>query len=101
MGWGRTLLLGDIGTQMNVDDCARDLEAIQNQIRAERGENLSQNELIQRLRGENEELKLYLAAVARILIAKGVVTRDELMKVVDAVDREDGCADGRFDGPVV
>ena len=28
MGWGRTLLLGDIGTQLNVDEVERDLQEV-------------------------------------------------------------------------
>ncbi len=101
MGWGRTLLLGDIGNQMNIDDCTKDLEGLREQLRAERGEDIGQNEILQGLRREHDEMKLYLAAIVRVLIAKGVVTREELLRVVDAVDREDGCADGQLGGPVV
>ncbi len=101
MGWGRTLLLGNLGTQMNVDDASRDIDALHEQLRTERGENLSQNELIRRLRVENDELKLYLAALVRLLLAKGAFTRDEFAQLVDAIDREDGAGDGQYRGRVV
>jgi hypothetical protein len=43
-------------------------------------------------------LKLYLAAVLRLLVAKKVATADEIKAVVAAIDREDGVADNRFTG---
>jgi hypothetical protein len=49
------------------------------------------------LQRESDELKLYLAAVMRLMVAKKA-TADEIKAVVAAVDREDGVADNRFTG---
>ena len=32
MGWGRTLLLGDIGNRLDIDDVERDLSNIRKEI---------------------------------------------------------------------
>ena len=53
---------------------------------------------VAQLKAENDELRLYLAALLRLLTSKGVVTREELARVVEIVDAEDGCVDGRFTG---
>jgi hypothetical protein len=49
---------------------------------------------------ENGELKLHLAALTRLLVAKGVLTRQELAELADSIDRADGQADGRYTGPL-
>lgn len=38
--------------------------------------------------------------LTRLLVAKGTVTEAELRRIVDALDREDGRADGKFSGSV-
>ena len=56
---------------------------------------------LERLQKENDELKLYLAATIRILVAKGVITETEVKQFVDKIDSEDGNRDGRFTGKIV
>jgi len=53
---------------------------------------------LETLQRENDELKLYLAAVLRLLVAKKLATASEIKAVVAAVDREDGVEDKRFTG---
>ena len=101
MGWGRMLLLGDVGQQLDLRDQKDALEEVQTSVAIERAMREGADELIGRLRRENQELKLYLAALVRLLLSKKVVTRAEITAIVDALDREDGKSDGSFGGPVV
>jgi hypothetical protein len=56
---------------------------------------------LETLQRENDELKLYLAAVIRLMLAKKVATTDEIKALVAAVDREDGMEDKKFTGPML
>jgi len=100
MGWGRMLLLGNVGQQLDIQDTERALTQLAQQLR-ETGQ--FDHEVARRLdqiTAENAELKLYLAAVLRLLVSKNVVTPDELKGIVDTIDRSDGQADGKFTGQV-
>jgi ATP-dependent Zn protease len=46
-------------------------------------------------RRENDQLKLYIAAVIRLLTIKGILTAEEVKRMVDIIDGEDGAMDGR------
>jgi len=50
---------------------------------------------------ENDELRLYLASLVRSLGSKGVLQRNEFRDLVDAVDAEDGDANGAYEGNIV
>ncbi len=78
MGWGRTLLLGDVGNRLDIGDCENEIRNLKRGLGKSYNKDLSQDEKIQALQKENGELKLYVAALARILVAKNVVTREEL-----------------------
>ena len=56
------------------------------------------NKRVAQLERGNDELRPYLAALIRSLGCKGVLTREESGRVVDAVDAEDGIADGGYTG---
>ena len=101
MGWGRMLLLGDVGQQMDVTELREELERLTSRIGMERALREGADELIGRLRRENNEIKLYLAAVVRLLVARKVVSPAEIRQIVEALDREDGKSDGAYEGPVV
>ena len=53
------------------------------------------------LEGENAALKLYMAALLRLLVAKQVITAAELHDAVQQVDAEDGQHDGRYHLPIL
>ena len=95
MGWGRMLLLGDWGQQMDLEEQRAEIADLKHRI----GEGLGDRG-IDALRADNDELRLYVAVLVRMLVAKNVVTREELEALVAAVDGEDGVADGRHSGPV-
>jgi hypothetical protein len=54
-----------------------------------------------KLQVENDQLKLYLAAVVRILIDKGLTSRQDIKRLVELIDGEQGTADGRLKGDIV
>lgn len=100
MGWGRMFLLGNVGQQLDIHDtqqAMRDL-AIEAERATRAGNHAARS--VQELARENAELKLYLAAITRLLLSKGVITSRELADIVDAVDRSDGRVDGSYFGPL-
>ncbi|HYW79584.1 MAG TPA: hypothetical protein VE890_08405 [Thermoguttaceae bacterium] len=101
MGWGRTLLLGDIGNRLDIEDTEREISRLKRQIASGSHEDMTQNRKLDTLIAENAELKLYLAAVVRLLTTKGTISPEELKAMVDAVDAEDGRPDGAYHGEIV
>jgi len=105
MGWGRTLLLGDIGNQLDIQDQASQLEEMRRKARREARRDASTIESLQEqideLEVENGELRLYMAAIIRLLVNKQVLSREQLQKVVDMIDLSDGSSDGKFDGKMM
>jgi hypothetical protein len=102
MGWGRTLLLGNIGNRLDIDDIEQTVAQLRFQLNARRrvqqDVDQSQDERLLRLETDCAEMKLYLAALVRLLIGKGTIDREEFTRFVDIIDRSDGAADGRFGG---
>jgi len=101
MGWGRTLFLGDIGNRMDIEDTERDIDGLRRQLSSAYRTDMSQDQRLARLETENAELKLYLAALLRLLRMKGTVTDEELRTMVHAIDAEDGRVDGKANGEVI
>ncbi len=100
MGWGRTLLLGDIGNLLDIEDVERDLRSMRRQVESKFKTDMSQDEAIQALIQENGQLKLYLVALIRLLTRKGTITQQELAAIVKTIDAEDGSTDGKYDGNI-
>ncbi|WP_415910226.1 hypothetical protein [Oleiharenicola sp. Vm1] len=94
------LLLGNLGQQLDIQDTQRALRdlAAEAERAARAGDRAAHS--VGALARENAELKLYLAAVTRLLVAKGVISPRELADIVDAVDRSDGQADGGYSGRI-
>jgi oligoendopeptidase F len=101
MGWARTLFLGDIGNRLDIADTENEIAQIRQELANVYGQDDSQDEKIRKLIAENAELKLYVAALVRLLIRKDCIAKTDLESIVAAVDAEDGTADGRFTGRVV
>jgi hypothetical protein len=53
------------------------------------------------LKAANGELRLYIAALFRVLVQKNIISRDDLSTLVDQIDEEDGLRDRSFDGDVL
>ncbi|MBN1360101.1 MAG: hypothetical protein JW993_05895 [Sedimentisphaerales bacterium] len=99
MGWGRMLLLGNLGQQLDIEDQRRELQELRSRMRSESGGAVRDIELrLDILERQSDEMKLYLAALVRYLAAKGPIDLREFAKLVDEVDAEDGAADGRYQG---
>jgi hypothetical protein len=86
MGWGRMLLLGNVGQQLDIGD----LEGVVTEMRSAFLENqqvdLTQAKSIVALQRENREMKLYLATLVRLLVAKGFIKPEEVQTIVQAID---------------
>jgi hypothetical protein len=97
------LLLGDWGQQMDIQDQRREIEALRREVaRGSAGRaGADLNRRIADLERENDELRLYLASLVRYLGNKGVLQEDEFRWLVEAVDAEDGAADGGYTGDIV
>ena len=101
MGWGRTLLLGDIGNRMDIEDTERDIKNLRERLTRSTKRDISKDKKIDILLNESAELKLYIAALVRLLTSKGTISSEELRKIVEAIDVEDGISDGKYSGDIV
>jgi len=98
MGWARTFLLGDVGNRLDIGECEKMIaELYRASAKSNRGHQ-AQETSIDILERENGELKLCLAGLVRLLIAKEVFTADEFGRLVDIIDAEDGAMDGQHKG---
>ena len=100
MGWGRYLLLGDLGQQLDLSDQRSEIDRLRSEIRQSRSASPDQSRQLEELQADNEELRLYLAAVVRILVSRGVVTAEEIKQLVEAIDAQDGSVDGKYSGDI-
>jgi hypothetical protein len=100
MGWGRFLLLGNLGQQLDIVDQKAEIENLRDELHRSRVSSPGPAADVARLQAENDELRLYLAAIVRLLTAKGVVRPDEIKQMVDVIDTQDGARDGRYDGKI-
>ena len=101
MGWGRTFLLGDIGNRLDINDCEEDIRVLKQSLMEMYQEEHEVDAELRAVQMENNQLKLYLAAVIRLLTNKGVIAREDIQKMVDIIDAEDGAIDGKARGNVL
>lgn len=86
MGWGRMLLLGNVGQQLDIGELEGAVVEMQNAFLENQRTDLDQAKSIAALRRENGELKLYLATLIRLLVAKGVIQAEEVETIVRAIE---------------
>jgi len=102
MGWGRMLLLGNWGQQMDIEDQRSEIEDLRQQIRTDtKAGDATLKSRVSQLEKENGELRLYLASLIKYLGHKGILRQDEFRTLVEAVDTEDGRADGGYRGKII
>lgn len=101
MGWGRWLLLDDIGQQHDLAESLAEIEILKQRLNKATARQSSAVDKLREITAENNELKLYMATVFRLLLDKSIVTREELEALVTAIDREDGTEDKQRRGPVL
>ena len=95
MGWGRTLFLGDIGNRLDIADCEEDVRILKESLMQIHQEGQSQDAELWAVQRENDQLKLYIAALIRLLMCKRILGKDEIQKMVEIIDGEDGALDGK------
>ena len=88
MGWGRMLLLGNVGQQIDIGDLNGEIAGMQSAFLENQQVDLKQAQSIALLRRENQELKLYLATLMRLLVSKGVLNQEEVETTVRAIETE-------------
>jgi hypothetical protein len=101
MGWGRTFLLGDVGNRLDISDCEADIRVLKESLMEIHHEGQNIDSELLTLQRENDHIKLYLASITRLLIHKGVLSKDEIEKMVNIIDAEDGAMDGKARGEVL
>lgn len=101
MGWGRTLFLGDVGNRLDISDCEEDIRILKQSLMQIHQEEQNIDSELLALQRENDHLKLYLASITRLLISKNLLSKEEIEKMVDIIDAEDGAMDGKARGEVL
>ncbi|MHC4846536.1 MAG: hypothetical protein ACYTCU_10305 [Planctomycetota bacterium] len=89
MGWGRTLLLGDIGNRLDIADTERDISSLRSRMKSKSSVDWAQDKRIKVLEAENDQLKLYLASLIRLLVGKGTLSQSELSAFVELIDTDE------------
>lgn len=87
MGWGRMLLLGNVGQQLDIGDLERYVSEMQQEFLSNQQLDLKQARSLEELRRENQELKLYLATLMKLLVSKGVLSSEEVETIVRAIEK--------------
>ena len=103
MGWGRMLLLGNWGQQMDIEEQKQEIEDLRIQLNAASGaqDTATLRARIAQLESEKSELRLYLAALVRYLGHKGILQQGEFRRLVEAIDTEDGSEDKGYHGKIM
>ncbi len=86
MGWGRMLLLGNVGQQMDIEEVKDYLNQAIREINQNAQVDEQQADAIARLDKENRELKLCVLGLARLLSSKGVLSESELSSLGMAIE---------------
>jgi hypothetical protein len=89
----RTLLLGDIGNRLDIEDAEREILRLKAR---QDGSTKAQASRIVRLERELAEQRLATQALTRFLVERGIVDEAELGEFIREVDAEDGAVDGRL-----
>ena len=101
MGWARWLLLGNLGQQMDLADQEEQIQRHKRILAANAKSVESTESALIELQVENDQLKLCVAAVVRILIDRGLTTAADIKRLVEVIDAEDGTADDRLQRDIV
>jgi predicted phage tail protein len=105
MGWLRYMFLGDFGQQLDLEDQKEAMSAQRTQIEDLRDELAKARRQgaeadTAQLQAEVDELRLYVAALTRVLVSRDIVSKEELQRIAYEIDQSDGDADNRFKGQI-
>ena len=81
MGWARTLLLGDIGNRLDIADTENDIASLRTSLHQQSWQDTTQDKRI-------EQLELCVATLSRLLVGKGVLSTDELVKIANIIEKK-------------
>ncbi len=84
MGWMRFLFLGDVGQQMDLDTQAEQLRQLREQAAVRRRGLETRDHQLDELQAEHDQLKFAVAGLVRCLVARNVLTRDEVAQIIQA-----------------
>ncbi len=87
MGWGRMMLLGNVGQQLDIGDLENAIEQMRGDVADKEQVDRAQGQDIEQLKQENHDLKLYLATLIRLLVSKGVLKQEEVDTTVAAIEK--------------
>ena len=86
MGWMRTFFLGDLGNRLDIADTEDSIERLRTYLREKAVRERARDDRIEDLERENDQLKLFLTSLTDRLIARGVVTREEVARFVEVIE---------------
>lgn len=87
MSWGRMLLLGNVGQQLDIEDIENDMLRLRTRITSQQSTDRTQDEALITLRREITDLKLVVGELARLLVATGALPAEAVERLVRGVDR--------------
>lgn len=87
MGWGRMMLLGNVGQQLDIQDLENAIREMQAGFEQTQNSERTQESSIAQLQRENHELKLYLTTLVRLLAGKGIIKQEEIDAAVRAIEQ--------------
>jgi hypothetical protein len=90
MGWGKMLLFGNVGQQMDIEEIREYLSTAIDEINKGDKTDDDQNREIAKLKRRNQELQLYVLSLGRLLAQKGILTEPELSAMVAAIEQASG-----------
>ncbi len=94
MGWGRYLLLGNLGQQLDLQDREREIDQLRDHLDSQWSRDADQDARIDRLMVEVRDLKLYLAGLVKLLVRKQVVRQEDIEEMVKMIDDRAGKGKG-------
>ena len=97
MGIGKFLFDNELFQRLDIEDTKRALHAKSKMDIRARGRIHRE---VEALEDDLGTLALLCRAMMRMMIEKGVMSRDELVGAMKAIDAHDGKVDGRYTGPI-
>lgn len=89
MGWARTLLLGDIGNRLDIEDTERDIASMRSALGRQRHTDASQDLRIARLEEQVQQLSLAVTTLTRLLVKQRVLDSEDIESLASLLERED------------
>ncbi|MGA1825689.1 MAG: hypothetical protein ACMUIP_13620 [bacterium] len=102
MGWMSYMFISDKDQHCDLNQHKEHLQRLKSKLVNQRTASSSYEtkKRILLLESENDELRLYIAALTRLLIAKGMIKKEEIEQLASEIDAEDGNIDGGYRGPI-